>query len=469
MKNSPHETACGKGTPRLFKGMALLAGIAFLFLLFLFSCDYGHPIVYAAKAEKPESGKNQPGKPENAGISEQKMDNINTFEAGDFENPENCGGCHRDIYTAWSKSKHRFAWEDPFYQPDYLKASHETDGFTDVFCGECHAPIARRTGQLPPPDGSLFDETSKKGVSCDFCHTVKAVVEPVNVKNISDPGRLKRGPRGDGRSVYHDVQFSEIHTDPAFCGACHNVVHPVSGVTVIDTYSDWNEGPYGAEGTRCQDCHMTPGPGVEKNPGKSSFTGKEREHVATHFFPGGSAFFQEREGNDAEAALARQMLEAAAELEIETTAMDAQTALLVRVKNVGAGHKIPTGVTYIRKMWLEVTATDDSGQAVFTSGHTADNNHVDPETVFYRKIFKDADGNLTPKSWLAEEIAYDRRIPPKGNDEQTFILPVPADGGHRVTVRLMYRSMSQAAADELGIEGLMVPGIEMAKAEITLN
>jgi hypothetical protein len=393
---------------------------------------------------------------------------LNKFTAGAFDNPGKCAGCHEDIYNAWSGSMHRFAWENEFYQPDYLNASRETEGFTDVFCGECHAPVARRTRQLPPPDGSLFDAGSRKGVSCDYCHTVKEVVKPVNVETISDPGPVKRGPRGDGESPYHEVEFSKIHTDAAFCGACHNVVHPVTGAVVIDTYDDWKGGIYAREGIRCQDCHMTPGPGVARNPGQSSFMGEDREHVATHFFPGGSVFFHERAENEEMAKLSRQFLEAAAELEMKAGWTNTGIALTARVKNVGAGHKIPTGVTYIRKMWLEVTVSDDNGETVYRSGHITDTNHVDPGAVMYRKMFRDVDGNLTPKSWLAKEIAYDRRVPAKGYDEHTYEIPVPGNGPYHAVVRLMYRSMSQKMAEDTGIEGIRVPSIEMTRAELKI-
>ena len=390
----------------------------------------------------------------------------NVFAAGAFENPDRCMRCHRDIYNAWSGSKHRFAWEDSFYQPDYLKAGLETEGFTDVFCGECHAPVARRTGQLPPRDGSRFDEISKKGISCDYCHTVKEIIEPVNIDTVSDPGRTKRGPRGDGRSGAHVVLHSKIHTDAAFCGACHNVVHPTTGVVIIDTYDDWKKGPYAAEGIRCQDCHMTPGPGVEKNPGRSGIGGKERDSVATHYFPGGSVFFQDLAGNEAQAQMARQMLKAAAEIQAEAARNGDGIDLAVRVHNVGAGHKIPTGVTYIRKIWLEITASDESGNIFFRSGHVAADNHVDPSTAFYRLIFRDAEGNPTPKSWLAHGIAYDRRIPARGYDEQRFTIPVePGAGACRILVRLLYRSMSQEAADGMGTGEIDVPSIEMARFE----
>jgi hypothetical protein len=485
MKNNSRKTSktTGRG-PRALIALPVLTVVLIFFLASLYSVESEADFISPGAEDQSMVGKefresdfllvvsseNSAGKDINVKNSQQDLSEINRFESGAFENPDNCIRCHRNIYEQWSRSKHQYAWVDEFYQPDYLKASRETEGFTDVFCGECHAPAAVRTGQLPPPDGSLFDDTSMRGIFCDYCHTVKEIVEPLNVMTVSDPGRVKRGPRADGRAP-HGVEYSKIHTDSIFCGACHNVRHPLSGAVIIDTYDDWKEGPYADKGIRCQDCHMTPGPGVEKNPGKSSPMGQEREHVATHYFHGGSVFFQQRAGNEKEAELARQLLEAAAELELEYTADESGIEILARVKNVGAGHKIPTGVTYIRKMWLEVTVVDDSGRTVFESGHLVEGNHVHPETVFYRKVFRDAQGNLTPKSWLAQEIAYDRRIPAKGADEQVFkILRDRLDNGkHHATVRLMYRSMSQDLADNLGIEGLEVPGIEMANALLTFD
>ena len=94
------------------------------------------------------------------------------FEPGAFEDTMVCSTCHRDIYNEWSKSMHAYAWEDKWYRPDYLLAHQQTDGATDTLCGACHAPIAARTGLLPPADGSKFDAASRRGISCDFCHTV---------------------------------------------------------------------------------------------------------------------------------------------------------------------------------------------------------------------------------------------------------------------------------------------------------
>ena len=44
------------------------------------------------------------------------------------------------------------------------------------------------------------------------------------------------------------------------------------------------------------------------------------------------------------------------------------TELLVRVKNIRAGHNIPTSLTNVRQMWLEVTARDERGNVVMSTG-----------------------------------------------------------------------------------------------------
>ena len=397
-----------------------------------------------------------------------------TFEPGSFEDPEVCVHCHREIYDEWSKSMHANAWTDKWYQPDFLLAHQETDGATDLLCGACHAPVAARTGQLPPADGSMFDATSKKGISCDFCHTVTGIDQMFNMGHVSSPGNEKSGPRGDGRSLHHEVKYSELHTKSDFCGSCHMVIHPATGVHIIDTWEDWKNNDYGKQNITCQNCHMTPTPGIAKNPGRSSLMGKKRDNRAFHGFIGGSSYMHDEMGNHNQAELSREFLRAAAEVKLaENISDDGTLELTVDVYNVGAGHKIPTGTTYIRIMWLEVKVTDDAGKEVFSSGHIDANNHVDPDAVFFRVLFRDADGNLTSKSWRAHGIGYDRRIPANGKDSETYSITLPGKGNYKVTTRLMYRSMTQDALDEIykrtGEALPPVVSVEMASAETNVS
>jgi hypothetical protein len=143
------------------------------------------------------------------------------------------------------------------------------------------------------------------------------------------------------------------------------------------------------------------------------------------------------------------------------------------VHNVGAGHKIPTGTTYIRIMWLQVEVIDSAGKMVYSSGHIDEKNHVDPNAVFFRVLFKDAEGNLTGKSWKAHGIGYDRRIPAKGVGSETYHIPLPGKGDYQVTSRLMYRSMTQNSLDEiLKRTGQALPpvvSVEMSTAQTNVS
>ena len=372
------------------------------------------------------------------------------FEPGSFENPERCANCHRDIYNDWSKSMHAYAWTDKWYRPDYMLAHEQTDGATDTLCGACHAPIAARTGLLPPADGSKFDDTSRRGISCDFCHTVSGVARMSNMGHISEPGNTKIGPRGDGRSLYHEVKNTGIHAKADFCGSCHMVIHPATGTHIIDTWDDWKNNEYGKQGITCQNCHMTPGAGINNTPGRASLMGKRRENVAFHGFTGGSSYVQDAMGNTEQAEMSREFLRAAAEVKVaDKVTADGTLELTVDVHNVGAGHKIPTGTTYIRIMWLQIEVLDSAGKRVYSSGHIDNKNHVDPDATFFRVLFRDADGNLTGKSWKAHGIGYDRRIPAKGMDSETYRIALPGKGDYQVTSRLMYRSMTQDSLDEI--------------------
>ncbi|BCR06480.1 c-type cytochrome [Desulfuromonas versatilis] len=429
----------------------------------------------AAGVETMPAAEVAAAQPEEAAAAvETKAAEPQLFEPGAFEDPEVCSTCHGKIYDDWSRSMHANAWQNQWYQPDFLLAHQETDGATDLLCGACHAPIAARTGLLPPADGSKFDATSRRGISCDFCHTVTGVEQMFNMGHVSEPGNVKTGPRGDGNSLYHEVKYTEIHTKADFCGSCHMVIHPATGVHIIDTWEDWKSNEYGKQNITCQDCHMTPTPGVSKTPGRAALMGKLRDNLAHHGFVGGSSYIQEALGNQEQAERSREFLRAAAELKLaEQVSADGTLELTVEVHNVGAGHKIPTGTTYIREIWLQVEVKDQAGKVVYSSGHVDDQNHVDPNAVVFRVLFKDAEGNLTPKSWRAHGIGYDRRIPAKGKDSETYRIPLPAKGEYQVTTRLMYRSFTQQSLDEVyqrtGKKLPPVASAEMAAAKTTVR
>ena len=117
---------------------------------------------------------------------------------------------------------------------------------------------------------------------------------------------------------------------------------------------------------------------------------------------------------DADRATA--LLKSAAKVEVCGSEIASPSAsVTVTVTNVGAGHYLPTGLTEIRQMWLQVVAVDEAGN----------------ETELGKRVFgtelKDKDGKFPVELWDAVAIATDDRIPP-GRVRHGILKPAPPGG-----------------------------------------
>ncbi|UCD57074.1 MAG: cytochrome c family protein [Candidatus Hydrogenedentota bacterium] len=391
----------------------------------------------------------------------------------EFLSPERCKTCHSEIYGQWKGSMHSNSWNDPFFQALMKVASKETGGLTDKLCLGCHTPVGVISGEIPPVDASNLSEVASMGVFCDFCHTVSKTKGVGNVPAISEPGTVKRGPFEDSKSPFHRAEFSKLHTSPEFCGLCHNVSHPLSGLPIEQTYSEWLMGPYRSAGVPCQHCHMTPPDpptAFTKNPGKACILGPEREHWWTHQFVGGNAFITDLLGSKAHSNHARNRLKSAAAVQIAPPPNVVMPGLLefkVKVSNIGCGHYLPTGLTETREMWLDVSVTDADGKEVYRSGALDEHGEIDPDAVIYHTVVGDEDGRPTWKVWEAARVLYDYRIPPMGYRLEHYAAYVPADVKLPLTIHaiLNYRSAPPHLVRILmGEEAVDVPIVEMTRA-----
>ena len=360
-----------------------------------------------------------------------------------FEASDGCG-CHAAFREQWGVSMHAKALTDPIYLYELELGEEATGGALGPFCNACHSPIAVMAGELVSLDHSKVSDVGMEGVTCDFCHQVTGTEgdvigdtstavsgDGVKLANIRDP------------EAPHPAAYSQFHETAEFCGNCHNVNHPGNGMHLEATYSEWKDSPYAAAGIVCQDCHMTPGPGVTKpNPGKAASTGPEREHIYTMTFAGGNVAL-------GDAALAEERLKAAATLDLEVPEVveSGEVPVMTTITNSGAGHYLPTGLTEVRQMWLEVTATDENGAELLS------------ERREFGTIMEDADGNHPAEMWDAVAIYSDDRIPPQESTSNEYSFPM-ASGPVTVKAALYYRSCSEEIADKAGVD---VPTTTMAE------
>jgi hypothetical protein len=394
------------------------------------------------------------------------------IESSDFDDPTVCKGCHGEIYDQWDGSIHSIAYTDLVYLKEEEMASRETDGLTDTYCARCHTPIGVLSGEVPPIGLEHLSKISKKGIQCDFCHSVNKSTGIGNGAFVIATDGIKRGPYDDSKSPYHGSMFSNLHTKSEFCGMCHDFNHPVTGIPIVTTYAEWKEGAYNST-AQCQDCHMTPGvTHFEANPGKASGIGPYRDHVYTHYFVGGNAAVTGVTGSEVHQRMAEDRLKSAATLALDAEMKDNEAEITVEVTNAGAGHKLPTGLTEAREAWIEILAMDATGKEIYHTGGLGSDGELDPDAVIFHAVLGDASGQPTIKVWEAETTLSDNRILPKETRVEKFNFAFPGEVKGPITVeaKLNYRSASQKLLDELFGDGVVVaPVVEMARAQCMME
>jgi hypothetical protein len=401
-----------------------------------------------------------------------------------FNAPGFCAGCHMEIYSQWKNSMMAHSWDDPVYRTLLNLASKETGGKVDNFCLGCHVPVGLVTGEVTRTAGGFSDqgmsEVSLAGVHCDVCHNISGAVGTSNGAFVLTPQMLgdplKFGPYKDAISPVHNTAYSELHTRSEFCATCHNVTHPFNRMPIERTYDEWRDSPYNGLGVQCQDCHMMPHPGVTRNPGKASPLGKERDNVYTHGFVGGNIAVLQHLGATEQVRLTRELLRSAATIELvalpRTVTPGRPMRIVVRVTNIGAGHKLPTGFPEGREMWIDLAVHDAGGRQVYRLGAVRD-GATEHGTRSFKVELADPKGNAVHlKAWEADRILFDTRIPPKGYTEEEYVIGVPPGTKGPLTVRaqLNYWPFSPALLKELmGDAAIKTEPVEMVVTEGTVD
>ena len=322
-------------------------------------------------------------------------------------------------------------------------------------CVRCHAPRAFLEGrkqavgidELIPPDFN--------SVSCGLCHRQidDGETPPGNARFVLDDvlvdGEItRRGPR-----IYDDpegypapphpvIQDLEFLPSSRACGTCHDVS---TGRERVDdqgvglgvnfneqrTYSEWLGSAYAdpdsGEQRSCQDCHMPtvelPAAGCQEHENLGFFHDNLRRHlifgansqalrIIAQTSPGANV-------NAIETALeyADEFLATAASLQVEWPAsVDASLGLegiAVTVINE-TGHKLPSGYSEGRVMWLELRASY-GGELVWSSG-AWDGSEIqaDEQLRRYEGIAEQLSTGTRNHLLLNDHWVEDTRIPPLG-------------------------------------------------------
>jgi hypothetical protein len=381
-----------------------------------------------------------------------------------------CRECHVKIFDQHSQSMHSRSFDDPVFQAQYFrellpKINSDAGLASDAEgCIACHSPVTYSMGnKLVKSTSEVLSESS--GVTCDFCHTLKSYSDdkPGSGNYVSVPAKQKLGPF-NSESNWHHV-YSELHTKSEFCAICHNMTNRF-GLEIKSTFTEWKSSSYAEKDIQCQDCHMSEkGFLIADEPvyesGKASYSklghSPYRERLYTHRFPG---------SHD------KEQIEGAIRLEMEFSSSDAVPGedinIKIKIDNSRTGHKMPTGSSDLRFMYLEVKAvTSDkvmsvpAGPVSGMTGYDVTGFRIsDAETLgddvskgmrIYRSIFVDSMDRPILSSYNAVKIIFDNRIDACEIREENYQFVVPEDAKEFMSVeaRLYYIPYPALFAEQL--------------------
>jgi len=398
----------------------------------------------------------------------------------EFTEPEVCQGCHPQQYDEWNGSVHALALQDPIYQGELNKGFKAVGHEITRQCEGCHSPAGMVTGEIKGPGLKGLGRVAKAGVSCDICHSISAVThlrtpshEPENGSFILSPGMdtkdgvklVKRGPfkpSAECGGGFHECVESPLHTQADLCASCHQVYHHESHFPLESTYLEWKHGPYAQKNIHCQDCHMVETDTFIRT--ADTFRKPERAEYR-HYFSGANYLLYSLAGAAAKKAgdenlaasldkkyqMAVAKLKAAAELEVQPVYRKGALAeIKVRVKNIRAGHNLPTSLTNVREMWLEVMAKDAGGNVVLTSGAFDGPGSLEPGTRMFNSEGMGKDFHFAIDPWVVTAFSRHDTIPPRGYKDAYFgVSPIKKQGNVSVEARLLYRQADQKVARKL--------------------
>lgn len=432
-------------------------------------------------------------------VLEDKKLKSDELHVDQFIKPEVCGGCHDEIFNQWNGSMHSRSFKDPLWQAStklfFSEVKTEGELLESKMCIKCHAPLGFRSKTFTSPKDDFNDvpEIVKNGIFCNWCHNISDAKDIENAKYSISPGNgeddpsTMRGPFDDSKSDYHPTKFSKLHTKSEFCGLCHNVSHAAHVTPIENTYDEWKWSPYNTGNpdttVHCQDCHMRQTPEIAStgkterpdNPGFACTTGPKRAHIYTHYIVGGNTIPGEGFSDETHRQMAIDRLKNCADIEIirpDKFRISSMATIKVKVTNSGAGHYLPTGMTEIRQMWLDVKVIDKAGRLIFSSGSVDIVGNVDPDAVMYNTILGNSKGEPVINIALADRVLQDHRIPPKGFDiaSYSFFIPGYVHEPLNVQATLRYRSCSQSFANAaLKEKAPKIPIVDMAKANINIS
>jgi hypothetical protein len=383
-----------------------------------------------------------------------------------FASAQTCGSCHPQHLEEWEASMHAFGGVDPLMLAMAELARQEPGEQVGDDCLPCHAPALVRQEQwlasLPDGENPEIEDLSLDGINCDVCHSVQIVppVGSIDFLQDVDPDSPKLGGlRDPAPNDFHESLHDDSYTTSIQCAPCHQV-NLNDGTGIENTFTEWQNAIGSGMGEECQACHMP------AYTGSAAVGEQPRPHLHRHWFTGVGYALEEFRGVDRVAQLERidTLLKSAVRVDPafppQGTA-GSPLAFSVTVTNHRTGHAIPSGTSFTREMWLDVTVKDATGAVLHRSGALGAEGDLvrEADLAFFGSQLLDANGQPTFFTWRAESIDETGLLQFGQARESSYSLVVPAGamGPLTIDVALRFRPLPPELLRMLDLEELRDP------------
>ena len=348
---------------------------------------------------------------------------------------ESCASCHTTQADAWSGSRHAKSQGSPVFQALLPKVAAAWGDAARVRCVSCHSP----------------KHGGDEGIGCVSCHAASGNAGEGDGKLLVDLTAPVSGPFDDATATpAHGSRRYDLLESPVLCGTCHQVTGP--GLLNEPTLTEFRASPAAADGRTCASCHM---PAIAPGPIATGDATLRLRARVNHGFVGVDPPWDAPPDVRAQAAKDSVALLASALIMAATASAD--HGLDVTLTN-DAGHAVPTGVTFLRRIWADVIFADAAGKqvtisAVITLGAIATQGGA-PVALF-------TDADAVTSNVLAPAASVSVHVPPPD------AMPAPVSA----TVRLHARAIEEDTLAALGLSALanQVPTHDIGTARVALR
>jgi hypothetical protein len=244
-----------------------------------------------------------------------------------------CATCHASHGEQFESAAHARSSRSPVFEAMLPHVETAWGTAARARCVGCHSP----------QHGS--DET----VTCVSCHAAVGHRGASDARLVVDLDAPIVGPFDDADSP-HATRTSGLLGSSELCASCHEVSGP--GLFVEHTGSEHLDAVRATAAPSCAACHLAR---IDDGPIASGGVDRARhDHRFVGLDPRWGASDEEllRSRDDS-----RALLDDALELRVSRDG----DVIVVALENVGAGHAVPTGVSFLRDVWVDVELTHDDG------------------------------------------------------------------------------------------------------------